>query len=116
MFRQEKESLLKEAMQTFKEALVLDFNQKTAKEHLENLEQQLKLMEQVSHLFWVRSASSSYLHVSQILSFSPDDNSAFNLNQTFLPGGGKTYNFNLGSEALIILVFLQIYQALVSWD
>lgn len=76
-------------MQTFKEALGLDFNQKTAKEHLENLEQQLKLMEQVSHLFWVRSASSNYLHVSQILSFSPDDNSAFNLNQTFLLGGGK---------------------------
>ena len=73
-------------MQTFKEALGLDFNQKTAKEHLENLEQQVKLMEQVSHLFWVRSASSNYLHVSQILSFSPDDNSAFNLNQTFLEG------------------------------
>lgn len=76
-------------MQTFKEALGLDFNQETAKEHLENLEQQVKLMEQVSHLFWVRSASSNYLHESQILSFSPDDNSVFNLNQTFLPGGGK---------------------------
>ena len=34
----------------------------------------------------------------------------------FYQEGEKTYNFNLGSEALIILVFLQIYQALVSWD
>ena len=34
----------------------------------------------------------------------------------FYQEGEKTYNFNLGSEALIILVFLQIYQPLVSWD
>ena len=92
-------------MQTFKEALVLDFNQKTAKEHLENLEQQLKLMEQVSHLFWVRSASSSYLHVSQILSFSPDDNSAFNLNQSFLPGGGKKPITSIWAQRLLLYLY-----------
>lgn len=34
----------------------------------------------------------------------------------FYQEGEKTYNFNLGSEALILLVFLQIYQPLVSWD
>lgn len=103
-------------MQTFKEALGLDFNQKTAKEHLENLEQQVKLMEQVSHLFWVRSALSNYLHVSQILSFPQMTILHSILIKPFYQEVEKTYNFNLGSEALIILVFLQIYQALVSWD
>lgn len=49
-FRQEKEGLLTEAVQSFKEALGLDINQQTAKEHLEKLQQQLKLKEQVGHL------------------------------------------------------------------
>ncbi|XP_078358249.1 uncharacterized protein LOC144643005 [Oculina patagonica] len=44
--QQEKESLLTEAVQSFKEALGLDNNQQTAKEHLDKLQQQLKLNEQ----------------------------------------------------------------------
>ena len=50
IFRQEKEGLLSEAVQSFKEALGLDKEQGTAKEHLEKVQQQLKLNEQVGHL------------------------------------------------------------------
>lgn len=49
-FRQEKEGLLTEAVQSFKETLGLDNNQRTAREHLEKLQQQLKLKEQVGDL------------------------------------------------------------------
>lgn len=51
-----------EAMQTFREALGLDSNQQTAKEHLEKLQQQLKLMEQVGHLL-IRTNSCLSLHM-----------------------------------------------------
>lgn len=50
IFRQEKEGLLTEAVQSLKEALGLDHNQQTAKENLEKLQQQLKRNEQVGHL------------------------------------------------------------------
>lgn len=73
--QQEKEGLLREAMQTFREALGIDSNQQTAKEHLENLKQQLKLMEQVGHLSLIRNALCSCLHASQILPFCLSDTS-----------------------------------------
>lgn len=50
IFRQEKEGLLTEAVQSLKEALGLDHNQQTAKENLEKLQQQLEHNEQVSDL------------------------------------------------------------------
>ena len=50
IFRQEKEGLLTEAVQSLKEALGLDHNQQTAKENLEKLQQQLKRNEQVGYL------------------------------------------------------------------
>ena len=53
IFRQEKEGLLSEAVQSLKEALTLDNNQQTAKENLEKLEQQLKHNEQVGHLLQI---------------------------------------------------------------
>ena len=53
IFRQEKEGLLSEAVQSLKEALILDDNQQTAKENLEKLEQQLKHNEQVDHLLQI---------------------------------------------------------------
>ena len=53
IFRQEKEGLLSEAVQSLKEALILDNNQQTAKENLEKLQQQLKHNEQVGHLLQI---------------------------------------------------------------
>lgn len=54
IFRQEKEGLLSEAVQSLKEALILDNNQQTAKENLEKLQQQLKHNEQVGHSLQIR--------------------------------------------------------------
>jgi len=53
IFRQEKEGLLLEAVQSLKEALILDNNQQTAKENLEKLQQQLKHNEQVGDLLQI---------------------------------------------------------------
>ena len=50
IFRQEKEGLLSEAVESFNEALGLDNDQRTAKEHLVKVQQQLELTEQVGHL------------------------------------------------------------------
>lgn len=59
IFRQEKEGLLTEAVQSLKEALGLDHNQQTAKENLEKLQQQLKRNEQVGH--WLPVTLKSYV-------------------------------------------------------
>lgn len=45
--RQEKEGILSEAIQSFKEALEIDKNQQTARDHLEKIELQIKVKEQV---------------------------------------------------------------------
>lgn len=45
--RREKEGILSEAMQSFKEALEIDNNQQTARDHLEKIELQIKVKEQV---------------------------------------------------------------------
>lgn len=68
--QQEKEGLLREAMQTFREALGLDSNQQTAKEHLENLKQQLKLMEQKKSQAAARAdkgLKSRFSHVRELI-------------------------------------------------
>lgn len=46
-FRQEKEGQLTEAVKSFNEAFGLDSNQRTAKDHLEKIQQQIKLMDEV---------------------------------------------------------------------
>lgn len=45
--RREKEGILSEAIQSFKEALEIDNNQQTARDHLEKIELQIKVKEQV---------------------------------------------------------------------
>lgn len=45
--RREKEGILSEAIQSFKEALEIDNNQQTAREHLEKIQLQIKVKEQV---------------------------------------------------------------------
>lgn len=45
--RREKEGTLSEAIQSFKEALEIDNNQQTARDHLEKIELQIKVKEQV---------------------------------------------------------------------
>lgn len=46
-FRQEKEGLLTEAIKSFKGALGLDEKLQSAKEHVEKIQRQIKLMEEV---------------------------------------------------------------------
>ena len=46
-FRQEKEGLLTEAVKSFNGALGLDNNQQAAKDHLEKIQRQIKLMDEV---------------------------------------------------------------------
>ena len=46
-FRQEKEGLLTEAVKSFKGALGLDEKLQSAKEHVEKIQRQIKLMEEV---------------------------------------------------------------------
>lgn len=45
--RREKEGILSEAIQSFKGALEIDNNQQTARDHLEKIELQMKVKEQV---------------------------------------------------------------------
>ena len=45
--RREKEGILSEAIQSFKEAMEIDNNQQTARDHLEKIELQIKVKEQV---------------------------------------------------------------------
>ena len=45
--RREKEGMLSDAIQSFKEALEIDNNQQTAREHLEKIQLQIKVKEQV---------------------------------------------------------------------
>ena len=45
--RREKEGILSEAIQSFKEALEIDNNQQTARDHLEKIQPQIKVKEQV---------------------------------------------------------------------
>ena len=45
--RREKEGMLSDAIQSFKEALEIDNNQQTARDHLEKIQLQIKVKEQV---------------------------------------------------------------------
>ena len=47
VLRREKEGMLSEAIQSFKEALEIDNNQQTARDHLEKIQLQIKVKEQV---------------------------------------------------------------------